>query len=397
MGRHRSRFADRPRNVEISTKESATYFFYVFPDGRRATLGKDRIDAYAKAEALNAHFASRGLDLAQLLREPRARSTAENPTVPELIDQFRRHIGTKRYSDRTRVEMGYKLAVYSRTWSDLTVQQFTTKRIADFLDPFTPASYTKHRKLLEDLMQFAAHRGYIAQNPVGLTMTRSEAPKVRTRHNLEAVLKIHAAAPAWLQRAIDLGLYSLQRGDDLVSLKVDQVNVAERTFTVLQRKTRNYRNPVHLEIEMSEQLEAVVRSCLDDPVPGPFLLRARPKRMTRQAREGKAHPFAITRDTLTRAFSDLRDQVGVYDQLPKPERPTFHELRALGVHLYTEAGYPKEYVMALSGHATDAMFERYSRDHEMKKPRRVAAGLDIHFRKIPGNFPEPEGITNEVP
>jgi len=390
VGRNRGRFADRPRNVELSTKAGTTYFYYVFPDGRRATLGKDRPDAYAKAEALNAHFASRGLDLAQLLRTRQPRVSADNPSLPDLVELYRQHLTTKRYSDRTRAELGYKLAAYARMWSSLTVQQLTTKLIADFLDPLTPASYTKHRKLLEDLMQYAAHRGYTRENPVRNIMTRTEAPKVRTRHNLDDVLRIHQSAPAWLQRAIDLGLYSLQRGDDLVSLRIDQVDQEQGTVTVLQRKTRNYRNPVHLEIEMSQQLAAVVGACLADSVPGPFLLRARPRRMTRQAREGKSHPFAITRDTLTRAFSDLRDQVGAYAHLPKEQRPTFHELRALGIHLYTEAGYPKEYVMALSGHATDAMFERYSRDHETKKPRRVAAGLDLDSRKTPGKYPEPK-------
>lgn len=128
---------------------------------------------------------------------------------------------------------------------------------------------------------------------------------------------------------------------------------------------------------------------MDDPVPGAHLLRTRPRRMTVQARRANPHPLAVHPDHLSRSFTDLRDQVGAYSEHPRDERPTFHELRALGVHLYTQAGYSKDDVMALSGHASEAMFEHYERDHANKKPRFVEAGLSALFpedsRKIPGS------------
>lgn len=69
-------------------------------------------------------------------------------------------------------------------------------------------------------------------------------------------------------------------------------------------------------------------------------------------------------------------------------QPTFHELRALGVHLYTQAGYSKDYVTTLSGHASGAMFEHYELDHASNKPRLVEAGLGALFPEISGKYPE---------
>lgn len=388
MGRHRRLYQDRPRNVEISRKSSKTYFFYVFPDGRRGTLGSAPLEAFDKANALNAYFASKHLDLAQLIKPKAPRSTTADPLIPDLVEAFSAQLTGKRYSERTRQEIGYRLRLYARTWATRNVSGITTLDLATFLDTLTPAAYAKHRKQLGDLFQFATHRGYIPTNPVTATLRPTSVPKRRRRHTLDSVRQMIDKAPPWLSRSIRLGIYTLQRREDLANLTRDQVNIEERTITVLQRKSRNYRNPVFIEIETGEDLHQVIRECLEDPLPGPHLIRTKPRRLTAKNREAKPHHLAVTPGYLTRSFSELRDQLGVYDQYPKEERPTFHELRALGIHLYTQAGYSKDYVMALSGHSTDAMFDAYERDHETKKPRRVRAGLGSVFpensRKIPG-------------
>ena len=69
--------------------------------------------------------------------------------------------------------------------------------------------------------------------------------------------------------------------------------------------------------------------------------------------------------------------MGVYNHLPKIERPGFHSIRALGIWLYGKAGYPDEYIMALAGHATEKMKAHYSEGHEKAKPVKVSAGLSL--------------------
>jgi integrase len=99
--------------------------------------------------------------------------------------------------------------------------------------------------------------------------------------------------------------------------------------------------------------------------------------MDRRDLAAKPHPCAILPDYLTKQFRKWRDESGVYDHLQPRERPSFHDIRALGIMLYFKAGYPKEYIMALAGHATEDMTNHYIDGHEQQQPLQVAAGLDI--------------------
>ena len=99
--------------------------------------------------------------------------------------------------------------------------------------------------------------------------------------------------------------------------------------------------------------------------------------MTKQIREAKLHPFVVTDDFLTKEFAKYRDEAGAYDDMEPEERPSFHDLRALGSHLYEQAGYSEEYIMALTGHATKEMLEAYLEGHKDPVPLLVKAELQI--------------------
>ena len=65
------------------------------------------------------------------------------------------------------------------------------------------------------------------------------------------------------------------------------------------------------------------------------------------------------------------------------ERPTFHELRALGAWLYEQQGFPQEYIQALMGHADVKMTEHYQAGHEPDSVvyQVVRADLALPFRE----------------
>lgn len=381
VGRKRGyRFSDRPKNLEITTRSGVTHFRYVFPDGARKVIGssKDRADAYAKAEALNGYFASQRTSIADLI-VPRIRiATPRNPALPTLITEFRRHDPKrKKLATSTLTEQDYKLEQYARLWPIKTVQDFDTADLAEFLNGLTDNAYVKHRALLLHLFQFAGHQGYVKVNPMAVTLEKGEADKVRQRHTWEGYKAILDAAPDWMNRAMRIGLYSLQRRGDVVLLNrhINKVDLDAGTITILQHKTRNYKHPVYIEIEMGEPLYKAVEDCIRSPIPCPYLIHRRPTRMTVEARKSKAHPFAVTPGYLTREFSKLRDRVGAYANMKPAERPTFHELRSFGSWLYEQGGYSREYIMAQSGHAKESTLEGYIKDHAGTAPKRVSAGL----------------------
>lgn len=142
-------------------------------------------------------------------------------------------------------------------------------------------------------------------------------------------------------------------------------------------KTRNYGNPIHLEIVMGEAMRAVVKECLASPVVCPYLIHYSPRARMREQLDAKRHWNAVTEDYLTKAFTKSRDDSEAYKEMPKAQRPTFHEIRALGAWLYEQQGYPQEYIQALMGHADMKMTEHYQAGHEGKEVEYQRVGADL--------------------
>lgn len=388
--RQRSRkHRDLPENLEPDTKQvngqSVVYYRYRFPDGRRKSLGRDKAHAIAVAKALNEKLSCPTVQqaAAAILGD-----SGENPALSSVIEQFRQHYLTgKRYSKRTMAEIDFKLANYSDLWGDQRIRSFTTLQLAQFLNDKPVSAYVKHRKLLMDLFGFAGHQGLIDSNPAAMTLAKSDADrqKKRQRHTPEGYQAIRDAAPDWLKRAMDIALRSLQRRGDLTRLHRDQVDMTAGTIRVMQEKTKQYQKPVYLEIQMGPELKVAVQACMGTGIPCPYLIHYRPARMQSRDRQGKMHPFAVTDDHLTKTFAKVRDEVGVYSHLEPGERPTFHDIRALGIWMYQKAGFPPEYINALSGHASDKMREHYAEGHEEVAPKVVRADLSFpeNTPKIP--------------
>lgn len=366
-------------NIKIVNKGTTKYYYYVMPDGNREPLGKDRTKAVEAAHILNLHLRPSG-DIAKRILENtgKKRAVVALDSVEKLIKEYRQLVLKKsNNSERTLEEKEYKLALYTTKWGTRSCASIETRDIAQFLNPLSENAYIKHQSLLTDLFGFAIHQGYRDTNPVTVTRTVTAPEKRRTRHTLDGYRTIHAIAPQWLKNAMDIGLLSLQRRADIASLHRDQVNLTTNTIRVLQEKTRNYKDPVYIEIEMGDELRAAIESCLNSNIDCPYLIHTRPYRITRQVRESKPHVFAVTESHITKIFQQCRDKSGAYNHLQPEERPTFHDIRALGIWLYEQAGFPDSYISALSGHATTAMLEHYKAGHEAKKPVQVRADLNI--------------------
>jgi hypothetical protein len=101
---------------------------------------------------------------------------------------------------------------------------------------------------------------------------------------------------------------------------------------------------------------------------------------------GKKKPRVIslenvkqTPDYLTKEFSKARDAAHAYDNVPAGERPTFHEIRALGAWLYEQQKFPQEYIQALMGHADEKMTKHYQEGHDEKKIEYLEVGAELAF------------------
>ncbi|MNE11833.1 Phage integrase family protein [compost metagenome] len=368
------------RNLPENLYANGKYWRYRNPiTGAVTSINKPMAEAIKLARAANAKLAPLMADDGALLS---LLSGEQVPTFEHLLGRFEKEwLPTRGYSQRTLQEIRFKLAKYRNDLGARMIGQLDVLAIAEYLDLFSNNAYTKHRGLMVQIFAFAVAKGLAERNVAELTLVKLEEEKKRQRHTKEGLDKIIAyeGTPDWLRRAIRLALVSLQRREDVVTWEKAAVDLEKNTIRVSPGKTQNYDNPIHLEIVMGEALRAVVKECLASPVVCPFLIHYSPKARKREQLDAKRHWNAVTEDYLTKAFTKARDDSEAYKEMPKAERPTFHEIRALGAWLYEQQGYPQEYIQALMGHADVKMTEHYQAGHEEKgvQYQRVGAELKL--------------------
>ncbi|MGO2354019.1 MAG: tyrosine-type recombinase/integrase [Marinomonas foliarum] len=375
------------RNLKVMRNPSGTYYYYKMPDGKMESLGKDIPESVAidAATALNIALADQESLVNRIARraEELRNYNPSNPPMSQVLDEFKHSVllvalEAKKQSKNTVDIKLSKLDEYMGLWSKMRVQDVRTFDLNNLLKTKTPHAQQKHVPLMRDIFRYAINAGYCDINPAEQLKAKEPEARKRQRHTFDSYMEIYKIAPPWLKRAMDIALYSLQRRSDLVDIQIARdIDIKTRSIKILQRKTRNYKTPVHINIAMGEPLWNAVSDAITGTTHCPYLIHCRPLRMDRRDRDAKPHPFAVLPDYLTKKFREWRDKSGAYNHLPQNERPSFHDIRALGIMLYFKAGYPKEYIMALAGHATEDMTNHYIDGHEQKEALQVAAGLDI--------------------
>lgn len=357
------------------------YFYYVMPDGSQQPLiHNDRKSSIEAALELNRILRPSGKVVDRIIQSA-SRPTSKNPPFSAAAMEFKEWFQARGYSKSYTYESMLRVDVWLREpWSNVSTGSVDTFTISQFLKTLvSDHERRKHINLLKHCFLLIAENGYENKNPMQQIRPVTQPKRQRMRHTWDGRKAIYEAAPAWLQVAMDAALYTLQRRADLVSLRIGhQIDLKNKTITVLQKKTQNYDRPVHIQIAMGEELyNAVTRSRLELGINSDYLIKCR-QRSPQARHKQRSDPFSVSPDYLTKAYSSVRDKIGVYDHIEDAKmRPGLHSERALGIWLYTKAGYPDEYIQALSGHATADMMRSYAAGHEKAQPVVVQAGLDM--------------------
>lgn len=362
-----------------------TYYYYRMPDGSREALGKDYQTAVETTSVLNVALRESG-DLVDRILSRKDRTKKEynprNPPMNQVIEEYREDVlrdkhKRKKLSDATLKAKLTVLAEYDHLLGNIDCQQVTTFDLAQHLKDRSGHVQVKHIPLLKSLFSYAISEGYRDINPANELQPKEPEARKRKRHTWEGFQQVRRCAPEWLQRTMDIALYSLQRRADLTQMHKNHVDRNEHTVEILQQKTRNYSQPVYIKIKAGDALWQAVDSALSSDVPCPYLIHCRPLRNNGAKNTKKKHPFAVLPDFLSKQFAKHRDESGAYKHLPKNERPTLHDIRALGILMYHKAGYPIDYIMALAGHCKASTTEIYLAGHEERKPLIVNADLSM--------------------
>ena len=366
------RNVDLPPNLYSNKVGAVTYYRYRRPDtGTFHSLGTVKGTAIADARQLNSVLMQPADRVGQVL------GTTEQ-TMAHLIDRYRKEfLPEQNLRDSTMQLIGYRLNRFEKDLGTQPVESFDVKAMAEYLDDnFQRDSYVKHRTTLTDLFKFAQMKGLYPSdlpNPAAATYPKAGYEKQRQRLTLEQFKAIYAIAPEWLQNAMELGLVTLQGRAEVINMRFSDFDEKAGTIQVVRQKVQKHEH-AFLLIE-SPRLATVVSRARRSGIVSPFIVHRDPER--RNKAKDRQHWSQLTANHFSAEFRRVRDETGLFDEVPREKRPTFHEVRALGSWLYKKQGFDNDgYVKPLMAHADEKMTEHYQKGHEQEWVR-VKAELDV--------------------
>jgi len=336
---------------------------YLFerPDGRRFSLGNNKARAVRLAAQLNQELRG-GHEEEQMLR--RVKGEDGNSLADAIARYMNEFLPERGLAQKTLSENIRMLRAVSKELGGIATDKLSIKQVAVFLDALPANTGNKFRAQLSQFYAWAIAKGLSGTNPANATLKKREIV-ARQRLTLEHYQAIHAEAEPWFQNALDLGLQTLQRREDLCLMRFSDVRDG-RLFMSQKKVSRH--GIGHLAILISTPLQDVLERCRDD-VLSPFLVhRYHDKRRESKDRE---HWTQVLPDMLSREFQAIRDRLGLFDSLTAEQRPSFHEIRALGAHLYQQQGADPQ---ALLGHTSEKTTRVYLDRHKIEYVE-VDAGL----------------------
>jgi enterobacteria phage integrase len=336
---------------------AGTRYRYKHPvTGRFHGMGSDRTKAIQAARKLNLLLTS-PVDLVGAVL------SSDSCSIGTCVDRYQneRQLQTGLAPSTLKLE-NYRLLAIKKDLGYLPAQDFTVKAASEWLDSFTGNAYTKHRGTLVKVLAFAQAKGLVSGNVAEKTLqvAREQERKVRKPLSRPQFNSIRAAAPEWLQVAMDLALITLQRRGDLVNAKYSDIQ--DGYIRIIQAKTEKHGERAFLRIKIGSGLSSVLeRSRQMVPINCPFIVHRLPDRRVSHA--GQEHHGQVRGDYLGKIFAEVRDCLPEFQAMRGPTRPTFHEIRGLGGAEYLRQGYSKEYVNLLMGHTSQRMTDSYTGQH----------------------------------
>lgn len=343
-------------------------FRYRRPDtGRYFSMGKDKSAAVEAARQLNLQL-SAGTDLV-------AAVMGGGITLGQFIATYEGEILPPRKLAKATLDL-YAIrlrGIKKELGEDTPIEALTLRQVSAMLDKLTPRASNQCRAVLVDLLNHAKAKGLIADNPAADTLPRIEE-KQRKRHTIEGLVAIRAAAPLWLQNAIDLALLTGQRREDILAMRFEDIR--DGYLYVIQKKTAKASDAGYLRLKMTPAMQEAIRRCRDD-VASPYLIHRKPDRLDAKQRAAKDHWTQVDNRFLSRAFQEARAAANAYPGWKEEELPGFHEIRALVTQLYKRQGRSAEEVQRLLGHAEATMTRNYAADHHDIVWTEVEPDLDL--------------------
>lgn len=237
------------------------------------------------------------------------------------------------------------------------------------------------KKVFAYLADESAVTTNVAEQKKQRKMTKADKKKNRLDLSADDYKRIHAAAPLFLKTAMEIALQSTHAVKELHRIKYsitaptpgvcgivwndgpkhENGMTIYGTLYIHRHKVQNNK-AAFVAIPVTQSIKDTVDRSRLDKLVCPYVVHRKNKLTNGLAKECD-HRFQCTSKIISRAFSGVRDELGLYADIPKEERPTFHEIRRLAARLISGMGENPQKRMA---HANEATTKIYTDNNDVE-------------------------------
>lgn len=230
-------------------------------------------------------------------------------------------------------------------------KDLTLEHVNQYLNTYVAGKsnnvYNAKISFLRKVFDYLLDEGAASFNYAANKKKKNKPKKERNRLDIDNYNAILASAPHYLRIAISLSLQTTHSVNEISSAKYSDCTwfkepLIQDGFLVfgtlrIHRQKVKKKEASRVEIPITQQLKNIIEDSRRDKVLSPFIVHRIKDARGKQA-QGLTHPTQCRPNDISEAFSNLRDELGLYEELQKKNRPTFHEIRSLSIFLYSEQG-----------------------------------------------------------
>lgn len=366
--------AARPRKREnrnlpdhLYFEKSSGQYRFTLVTGKRKHLGTDRVLAIAIAREYNNRLRPESTpSIESLVRESGGINGEARPFAEHAQQLLERAINDEKPGGDTLSVWLNDIERVKEFFRDIYACDIELEHVNGYVRKYhsDASANVQNRKVsfLKKLFSYAVDESLMMDNPAERKKMRRVETKVRRRLSLADYLKIHQAAPLWLQTAMDLALqttharlevsrirYSIKEPGEGICGCVWLAEPKDGIYGTLyiHRQKVQHKEASYVAIPIGEVLKRIIEHSRDN-VASPYVVHRLPRKRSNITSKEVRHPTQVAPDYLSRSFSTLRDKLGIKAEFPEEERPTFHEIRALSAFILTNQGVDPQKRMAHS-------------------------------------------------
>lgn len=370
--RRTNKTSDLPTGLAIKKVRGVDRYRYRYPTGKEYLFPVEttRLDAIQATLLFNVE--QRSPEKMQMMRSDKYNQPLSYwlPIIkPRILKD--RPLGAnalQQFESNCELLLNHFGSVYSKMITLETVNDF----LAIAADGKSNNVYNRKLGFLNKIFKYLVDESAMQINFAEQKLARPKEEKKRQRLKLDDFKKMLDASATdrklhWLNIAMRLSLQTTHATLEVSRMKYRDIKDGHIR---IHRQKVQHKEASRVEIPITAELQKVIDE--SRKMACPYIVQ-RVGRYREQIGEGCDHPFQVSSKQISREFSNLRDKLGICSQLSKEQRPTFHEIRALSIHLFDKAGVDPQSRAAHS----DAKSTKIYKENHVEWVRVPAAELKI--------------------